>query len=98
VAKFHDEAAAEELVNRVLEAVGLPKDRRKLVNIRKGDERKVLVATIARKHTSVSNSWLAERLEMGHTGSVSRVIGVSTRNKQKLRKVNEIEKMLRCDT
>jgi len=98
VAKFHDEAAAEELVNRVLEAVGLPKDRRELVNIRKGDERKVLVATIARKHTSVSNSWLAERLEMGHTGSVSRVIGVSTRNKEKLRKVNEIEKMLRCDT
>jgi hypothetical protein len=46
----------------------------------------------------VSNDWLAERLVMGHTGSVSRLIGVFGRNKANVRKMNEIEKMLRCDT
>jgi len=98
VAKSHDEAAAEELVSRVLDAVGLPQDRWKLAKIRKGDERKVLVASVSRKHTSVSNDWLAERLVMGHTGSVSRLIGVFGRNKANVKKMNEIEKMLRCDT
>lgn len=98
VAKSHDEAGAEVLVIRMMEAVGLPKGRREMANIRKGDERKVLVAVMARKHTSVSNSWLAERLVMGHTGSVSRLIGVFRKNKAKVKKMNEIEKMLICDT
>jgi hypothetical protein len=55
VAKSHDEAGAEELVIRMLDAVGLPKGRRQLSTIGKGEERKVLVVVVLRKHTSVSN-------------------------------------------
>jgi hypothetical protein len=33
-----------------------------------------------------------------NTGSVSRLIGVFGRNKANVKKMNEIEKMLRCDT
>lgn len=98
VAKSHDEAVAEELVNRLFDAVRLPKERRQLSEIRKGDERKVLVAALLRKHTSVSNSWLAERLAMGHTGSVSRAIGVFGKSKGNIKKMTEMEKMLKCDT
>lgn len=98
IARSHDEAGAEELVDRVLEAVGLPKDRRQLSKIRKGEERKVLVAVLLRKHTSVSNTWLAERLVMGHTGSVSRAIGVFGKNRAKIKRMSEIEKLLKCDT
>ena len=97
MAKSHDEAAAEELVIRASEAAGLPKDRRELASLRKGDERKDLVAVLARKHSSVSNYWLAERLVLGHTGSVSRLIGVFGRNKANAKKVNQIERMLRSE-
>lgn len=98
VAKSHDEAGAEELVIRMMEAVGLPQAKKDMANIRKGDERKVLVAAMARKHTFVSNSWLTERLVMGHTGSVSRLIGALRQNKAMVRKMKKIEKMLICDT
>jgi hypothetical protein len=78
VAKSHDEAAAEELVSRVLDAVGLPQDRWKLAKIRKGDERKVLVASVSRKHTSVSNV-IGVRCRILTFTSLGSVIGVRCR-------------------
>jgi hypothetical protein len=45
-----------------------------LAKSRKGDPRKVIVAAVVPERTSVINCWLAERLAMGHTGAVSRLI------------------------
>ncbi len=41
----------------------------------KSDDRKVVLAALLRDRTSVGNSWIAKRLSMGHSGSVSRLIG-----------------------
>jgi len=65
--------------------------------IRKGDPRKVAIAIIIKRHTSVSNLWMAERLGMGHDRSVSRLIkhGKSDETIQKL--CQKLRKMLPCE-
>lgn len=45
-----------------------------LANLPKRDRRKVALASLVRMRTSVSHSWLAERLAMGQSRSVSRLI------------------------
>ena len=42
---------------------------------KKSDLNKVILATLMKRRTSVSNGWLAERLEMGHPASVSQFVG-----------------------
>ena len=98
VARSHDEAGAEELAVRALAAVGLPSDIRALAELRKGEGRKILVAALLRKHTAAGNRWLAQRLAMGHTGSVSRLIGAFGGDSENQKKVRELESMLKCDT
>jgi|GEM_PF-2291376 len=41
----------------------------------KDDDRKVPLAALLRRRTSVGVNWIAERLAMGYPGSVSRLIG-----------------------
>lgn len=99
VARSHDEGGAEELVVRALAAVGLPQGTGSLSELRKGDGGKILVAALLRKHTSAGNRWLAQRLAMGHTGRVSRlVVDTFGKNKANRGKLSELEKMLKCDT
>lgn len=96
VARSHDEAGAEELARRALAAVGLPSDPADLASHRKGDPGKVIVAALLRKHTSAGNRWLAHRLAMGHTGSVSRLVGAFGRANGNLGKLRELEGTLQC--
>ncbi|MBG7607824.1 MAG: hypothetical protein IZT59_07360, partial [Verrucomicrobia bacterium] len=98
VARSHDEAGAEELARRALAAVGLPSAAKSLSKLRKGDTGKVLVAVLLRERTAVGNRWVAQRLAMGHTGSVSRLVGAFGKNKEELTKLRELEEMLQCDT
>jgi REP element-mobilizing transposase RayT len=98
VARSHDEEGAEDLAVRALAATGLPPDTGSLSELRKGDGGKILVAALLRKHTSAGNRWLAQRLAMGHTGSVSRLMGAFGKNKANRKKLSELEKMLKCDT
>lgn len=99
VARSHDEGGAEELVVRALAAVRLPQGTGSLSELRKGDGGKILVAALLRKHTSAGNRWLAQRLAMGHTGRVSRlVVDTFGKNKANRGKLSELEKMLKCDT
>ena len=46
----------------------------KLLPARKGDPRKVALATLLRTRTALGNEWVAKRREMGHDRSVSRLI------------------------
>ena len=85
VERSHDEAQAGRLAEAALAAVGLPLDRERLAELRKGDGNKVLVAVLLRERTSIGNDWLARRLEMGHPGAVSRLVGEFRRNKGRMR-------------
>ena len=42
--------------------------------MRKGDTRKVALASVVKEHMSVTNLWLSEQLAMGHSRSMSRLI------------------------
>lgn len=94
-AKGHDESEAEDLVSRGLGLLGMPMEKEALAGLRKGDPGKVLVAVIVRKNTSVSNRWLADRLAMGHTAGVSRLLGAFQLEKSNLEALTKLEEMLR---
>ena len=59
---------------------------------------KILVEALLRKHSAAGNRWLAQRLAMGHMGSVSRLVGAFGKNKMYREKLSDLEKMLTCDT
>jgi putative transposase len=73
--KEHGEAEAERIVRRAVKILGLPVTADAMAKLPKSDERKVTLAALLRDRTSVGNSWIARRLAMGHSGSVSRMIG-----------------------
>ncbi|MDP4848239.1 MAG: transposase [Akkermansiaceae bacterium] len=89
-ARAHGEAEAEDLVKRVLGILGLPTHSDGLSGLRKGDRRKVLVAVLLRERTSVGNGWIARRLEMGHTGALSRLIGGFRKDKANVKELNRL--------
>jgi len=70
----HGEREAERLVATGLRVLKLCDENGKLLPVRKGDPRKVALATLVRTHTVMGNEWVAKRLEMGHDRSVSRLI------------------------
>lgn len=72
--KGHGEREAEKLVLLGLEKLGLSSEGGEIIRTRKGDPRKVALASVIKAHTSVGNEWLAERLEMGHNRSLSSLI------------------------
>jgi len=93
----HGEAEAEKLVMLGLEHVGLvdPPEGR-MVRTRKGDPRKVAIAIVVKSRTIVSNEWLAQRLEMGHSRAMSRLIRHGREIPEILKLSQKLEKMLRC--
>ena len=98
VERFHDEAEAERLAVGALVALGLPTNRKGLAKFRKGDGNKVLVAALLRERTSVGNGWLANRLEMGHPGAVSRLVGEFRKDSKRMSEIGKLDKMLKSDT
>jgi putative transposase len=70
----HGERDAEALIARHAPKLGLPTTCRELEALRKGDERKALLASLLASKTTVSREWLGQRLGMGHPGSVSRML------------------------
>ena len=70
----HGEKEAVRLIRAGSKELGLPGGVTALAKLPKSDERKVLLALILRKNTTVSNDWIASKLAMGHPGSVSRMI------------------------
>jgi len=70
----HDESEAERLLSEGKKNLGLPAEMDGLAKLRKGDERKILIAALIKGRTSVGNAWVAQRLCMGHPSSVSRLI------------------------
>ena len=48
--------------------------------------------------TSVSNAWIAERLAMGHPGSVGRSVSAGRSTKETLKNADKLGKLLKCGT
>ncbi len=94
VASAHGEGEAERLIKEGCKVLELPTNRRELEKLRKSDERKVLLAAVLRRRTSVGVNWIAERLAMGHPGSVSRMLGAIQGERNSRKRLGELEKML----
>ena len=95
--KDHGEAEAVRLVREAEKVLELPTDRRSTEGLRKGDERKVLLAALLRRRTSVGLGWISEKLVMGHPGSVSRLVGGIAKNRELAKRLEELENMLKCE-
>ncbi len=70
VRRGHGEAEAGRLIAAGLRYLELA--QKDLPALRKGDERKLVLAALVRQRTNVSNAWLAETLQLGHISRVSR--------------------------
>jgi hypothetical protein len=71
----------------------LPAEAAELANLRKGDQRKAILAAALRRRTAVGAEWIAGRLHMGHPSSVSRQVGIVKRTRKLQKQVNELEQM-----
>jgi putative transposase len=94
--KDHGEADAERLIGLFGPKLGLTVAAVELAELRKGDERKVILATFLRHRTAVSADWIAKRLRKGHPGSVIRQVGIVKRDHKLQKQVNELENMCQC--
>jgi len=96
--KAHGEAEAGRLADEALARLGLPASPKELAELRKGDARKVLVACLLRQRTTAGNPWIAQRLSMGHSGSVSRLVTAAAKDPQAMRELAKLVKLLKCDS
>jgi hypothetical protein len=61
--RLHDEQEAERLFQKGLACFGLQEED--LMTLKKGDDRKKVIAWNIRRKTSVNIEWIADRLQMG---------------------------------
>jgi hypothetical protein len=71
----------------------LPTDTEGLSALRKGDQGKVQVAALLRKRTSVSNQWISDRLLMGNTSALSRLLGDFKKDSGNNKRMEKLERM-----
>lgn len=93
----HREHGEKEALRMMCEgaiSLGLPSNVKELSCLKKSDERKIRLAIFLRTHTSVSNQWIADKLVMGHPGSVSRIVSASRTDKAQPKSIKELEKLL----
>jgi REP element-mobilizing transposase RayT len=90
----HGEREAQRMVKEGSRLLGLPLDKAELACLRKSDARKIQLAILLRTHTTVSNRWIAQKLAMGHPGSVSRSVTDGRTDKKLMNAMKEIENVL----
>ncbi|MDZ8118760.1 transposase [Pontiella agarivorans] len=89
--KKHDEREAERLLAEGLRRLKV--DDADLALLKKGDNRKKVVAWIIRKKTSVKNEWIVQRLHMGRASNLSRYVkDVDEAKEGELWELNEMMK------
>ena len=85
------------MVREVGKVLEFPARRSGLEKLRKGDERKVLLAALLKRRTTVGRQWISEKLMMGHPGSMSRLIGGIAKDGNLAKRLEELETMLKCE-
>ena len=93
----HGEKEAARIVRAGLKELALSSGKVALSALPKSDERKVLLASLLRERTCVSNACIATRLGMGHPGSVSRMVSACRKNKKRVDECNELVEALYFD-
>lgn len=78
----HDEQEGEKLFQQGLKLCCLAEDD--LANLKKGDDRKQVIAWYIRKKTSVRVEWVTQRLKMGVSSNFSRYIRAVDESKEGL--------------
>lgn len=76
----HDEKEAEVLLRFGLKVCGITE--KDLLDLKKGDDRKMVIAWLIRKKTSVKVEWITTRLKMGTTSNFSRYVRVVEESKK----------------
>ena len=71
--KQHDEKEAERLVRKGLRALNLTESD--LAELRKGDERKCVLAWLAHTYSMAGHRWIGQRLRMGGPSHISVNVG-----------------------
>ncbi|RYD82184.1 MAG: hypothetical protein EOP84_09810 [Verrucomicrobiaceae bacterium] len=79
VRREHGEEEARRLVKAGLKYFGLPASElsalaSELSAFKKGDERKLAIAAMIRRRTSMANAWLTATSELGHVSRVSQAL------------------------
>ena len=94
----HGEGEAEKIVKLGLDHFDLQLGSKQgQPSLRKGDPRKVAIAILVKTTTSVGNQWVADRLEMGHNRSVSRLIREGKQDPEIKKLCRKFKKMLPCE-
>jgi len=92
--KAHGELAAKELLKEGLDVLNA--EESSIREWKRGDVRKLALAILLRKHTTVPGKWIAERLHMGSAANVSQQVrtasydrfrGLPPRMKSMLRRI-----------
>ena len=65
----HDQLEAQRLLHEGMDLLGLPSDA--LASLRKSDPRKMVIAWLIRRNTTVRNEWISEQLHMGRASKLS---------------------------
>ena len=92
--RSYDQQRATDIFKRGLVLFDLKEEE--LLDFKKGDHRKKVIAWMIRKRTSVRNEWISVRLRMGHPNSVSRnITEVERITKGALSKLKQ--RMLECE-
>ena len=90
----HGEKKARKILREGIRHLGLPPGLAALSRLKKSDGRKTQLAILLRTHTSMSNDWIAERLAMGHPGSVSRTVSAGRADKTMTKTIRNLESVL----
>jgi len=93
----HGELEAEKIVVKGLKQFDLVDESGCPSPSRKGDPRKVALASVVKAHISAGNEWLAIRLEMGHNRSVSRLIRQGNNDDEIKKLCAKLTKFLPCE-
>ena len=92
--KARKRSDAEELIVRLASEMKFSVAKDDLKNERKGVWQKVLIAAIVKKHTSMKNEWIAERLEMGHPAGMRKVVSLYQSSNDGKKTMIKYEKIL----
>lgn len=93
--RAHHQAEAERILSILARELGLPESRDELMKLRKSDPRKVICAALVKRRTTVSNDWLAERLAMGHSASMSQHVNRVRRDPKAAKQMKKHEQSLK---
>ncbi|GHC40142.1 hypothetical protein [Roseibacillus persicicus] len=94
ILRSHGITEAKKIIQKSFEELELTLDD-KQESLRKGDYRKVAIATLLKSKTEVTNQWITQQLKMGHENSVNRLIRKGKDDSETKKLVRRLNKMFK---